>query len=58
MNEANGVEIPYKIHSVGMYMVVEAKNGLALFWDKKTSLMVKLDPSFKASSNILFYAIF
>ncbi|MCJ8736125.1 hypothetical protein PDJAM_G00255280, partial [Pangasius djambal] len=41
----NATEIPYKIHSVGIYLVIEAKNSLILFWDKKTSLMVKLGPS-------------
>ncbi|XP_053496889.1 mucin-2 [Ictalurus furcatus] len=43
----NGTEIPYKIHSVGIYLVIEAENSLTLIWDKKTSLMVKLGPSFK-----------
>ncbi|XP_058264560.1 mucin-2-like isoform X2 [Hemibagrus wyckioides] len=47
LNHDNGTEIPYKIHSVGIYLVIEAENSLALFWDKKTSLMVKLSPSFK-----------
>ncbi|KAM9495182.1 uncharacterized protein Hap1MRO34_016080 [Clarias gariepinus] len=45
----NGTEIPYKIHTVGIYMVIEAKNNLTVFWDKKTSLMVKLGPSFKGT---------
>ncbi|KAF5908258.1 mucin-5AC-like isoform X2, partial [Clarias magur] len=45
----NGTEIPYEIHSVGIYMVIEAKNNLTVFWDKKTSLMVKLGPSFKGT---------
>ncbi|MCI4382007.1 hypothetical protein PGIGA_G00258580, partial [Pangasianodon gigas] len=43
----NSTEIPYKIHSVGIYLVIEAENSLIMFWDKKTSLMVKLGPSFK-----------
>uniref|UniRef100_A0A3B1J7B3 VWFD domain-containing protein n=1 Tax=Astyanax mexicanus TaxID=7994 RepID=A0A3B1J7B3_ASTMX len=43
----NGTEIPYKIHTVGIYLVVEAKNGLVIFWDKKTSLQIKLKASFK-----------
>ncbi|XP_062859721.1 mucin-2-like [Trichomycterus rosablanca] len=42
----NGTEIPYKIHSVGIYLVIEAKNDLVVLWDKKTSLMVRLGPSF------------
>lgn len=32
---------------MGLYQVVEAANGLMLIWNKKTQLMLKLDPSFK-----------
>ncbi|GAA6093701.1 mucin-5AC-like [Tachysurus ichikawai] len=47
LNYDNGTEIDYKIHSVGIYLVIEAENSLTLFWDKKTSLMVKLGPLFQ-----------
>ncbi|XP_072529503.1 mucin-2-like [Salminus brasiliensis] len=43
----NGTEIPYKIHTVGMYLIIEANNGLVLLWDKKTSLQIKLTASFR-----------
>lgn len=48
----NGTEIPYKLHSLGIYLVIEANNNLVLLWDKKTSLRIKLGPSFQASSKI------
>ncbi|KAL7857634.1 hypothetical protein AOLI_G00177350 [Acnodon oligacanthus] len=43
----NGTEIAHKIYTVGIYFVIEAGNGLVLHWDKKTSLKITLDPSFK-----------
>ncbi|XP_057184367.1 mucin-5AC-like, partial [Triplophysa rosa] len=41
-----GEEIPYQIRSMGLYMVIEANNGLMLIWDKKTTIHVKLSPEF------------
>lgn len=46
-NLKRGPEISYKIYAMGLYQVVEAANGLMLIWNKKTQLMLKLDPSFK-----------
>ncbi|MGH0151900.1 UNVERIFIED_CONTAM: hypothetical protein FKN15_042606 [Acipenser sinensis] len=43
----SGEELPYKISTMGIYMVIEAKNGLILMWDKKTSMFIKLSPNFK-----------
>ncbi|XP_037398834.1 mucin-2-like isoform X2 [Pygocentrus nattereri] len=45
----NSTEIPYKSYTVGIYLVIEASHGLVLFWDKKTSLMIKLEPWFKGT---------
>ncbi|XP_072290529.1 uncharacterized protein muc5.1 [Eucyclogobius newberryi] len=42
-----GKEIAYKIHIVGMYLVIEAENGIVLMWNKKTTIMLKLTSSFK-----------
>ncbi|XP_066556499.1 mucin-5AC-like [Amia ocellicauda] len=42
-----GVDVPYSIRHMGIYLVVEASNGLILMWDKKTSLSIKLNPSFR-----------
>uniref|UniRef100_A0A8C6WXW9 VWFD domain-containing protein n=1 Tax=Neogobius melanostomus TaxID=47308 RepID=A0A8C6WXW9_9GOBI len=39
--------IPYKIHVVGIYLVIEAENGIVLMWNKKTTLMLKLKSTFK-----------
>lgn len=48
-----GEEIPYQIRSMGLYMVIEANNGLMLIWDKKTSIHVKLSPEYSVSKSRL-----
>ncbi|XP_068596040.1 mucin-2-like [Brachionichthys hirsutus] len=45
--QSKGKEIPYKSHDMGLYLAIEAKNGLVLIWNKKTSLMIKVSPEFK-----------
>ncbi|CAJ0932973.1 unnamed protein product [Ranitomeya imitator] len=42
-----GTYIPYKVRQMGLYMVIEALNGLVLVWDKRTSIYIKLEPSFQ-----------
>lgn len=46
-----GDEIPYQFSIMGIYMVIEANNGLILMWDQKTSIFIKLSPNFKVSIN-------
>ena len=41
--------MPYHIHTMGIYLLIEANNGLILIWDKKTSIFIKLSPKFKVS---------
>ncbi|XP_041052599.1 mucin-2-like [Carcharodon carcharias] len=41
--------IPYEVRYLGIYLVIEMKNGLVLIWDKKTSLTIKLSHSFKGT---------
>ncbi|KAL6474544.1 hypothetical protein MHYP_G00181050 [Metynnis hypsauchen] len=45
----NSTEFPQRLYTMGIYLVIEVKHGLVLFWDKKTSLMIKLEPSFKGT---------
>ncbi|NWV80218.1 MUC5A protein, partial [Dasyornis broadbenti] len=40
-------EVPYTVRYMGMYLVIETKSGVILMWDKKTSIFIKLSPSFK-----------
>ncbi|XP_046897349.1 mucin-5AC-like [Hypomesus transpacificus] len=42
-----GEVVPYQIYTMGIYLVIEANNGLILMWDKKTSMFIKLSPQFK-----------
>lgn len=39
--------MPFQIRSMGIYMVVDTTVGLILMWDKKTSIFIKLSPSFQ-----------
>ncbi|XP_051885680.1 mucin-2-like [Pristis pectinata] len=45
----HGIPVPYEVRHLGIYLVFEAKNGLILLWDKKTSLTIKLSHSFKGT---------
>uniref|UniRef100_UPI003AB02701 mucin-2-like n=1 Tax=Centroberyx gerrardi TaxID=166262 RepID=UPI003AB02701 len=47
IQQSKGVDIPYQVHTIGIYLVIEAKNGLILIWNKKTTLMIKLSSTFK-----------
>lgn len=38
---------------MGIYLVVEANNGLILMWDRKTSLFIKLSPKYKVNLQYL-----
>ncbi|XP_053801835.1 mucin-5AC [Vidua chalybeata] len=42
-----GGKMPFQIHSMGIYLVVDTTVGLILMWDKKTSIFIKLSPSFQ-----------
>ncbi|OCT81798.1 hypothetical protein XELAEV_18024306mg [Xenopus laevis] len=44
-----GSEVPYQIRQMGIYFVIEAKNGLILMWDKKTSIFIKLSAEFEGN---------
>ncbi|KAM9753684.1 uncharacterized protein ACNS7B_006906 [Menidia menidia] len=45
--QSSGVDIPYKVHTMGLYLVIETRNGLVLMWDKKTTLVINLSSTFK-----------
>ncbi|XP_051660361.1 mucin-5AC-like [Manacus candei] len=42
-----GGKMPFQIRSMGIYLVVDTTAGLILMWDKKTSIFIKLSPSFQ-----------
>lgn len=45
--QSKEVDIPYQVHSIGIYLVIEAQNGLILIWNKRTTVMIKLSPTYK-----------
>ncbi|XP_053304585.1 mucin-5B-like [Spea bombifrons] len=42
-----GGEIPYTIRRMGIYLIIEADNGLILMWDQRTSIFIKLSKEFE-----------
>ena len=42
-----GLQPPYSIRQMGIYLVVDTKVGLVLLWDKGTSIFLRLSPEFK-----------
>ncbi|XP_035538112.1 mucin-5B-like [Morone saxatilis] len=47
LSSGNEETVPFLYRTMGIYLVVEANNGLILMWDRKTSLFIKLSPKYK-----------
>lgn len=45
-----GDDVQYWNRTVGLYLVIEASNGVMLIWDKKTTVFIKLSPDYKVST--------
>lgn len=45
----HGNKIPYTIRKVGMYLVVESAIGIAVMWDRKTTVRILLEPQHSVS---------
>lgn len=45
-----GDDVQYWNRTVGLYLVIEASNGVMLIWDKKTTVFIKLSPDYKVSA--------
>ncbi|KAG8522065.1 Mucin-2, partial [Galemys pyrenaicus] len=44
-----GHHVTYTTREVGQYLVVEASLGVIIIWDKRTTVFIKLAPSYKGS---------
>nr|KAF6466520.1 mucin 2, oligomeric mucus/gel-forming [Rousettus aegyptiacus] len=44
-----GHHVAYTTREVGQYLVVETSTGIIVIWDKKTTIFIKLAPSYKGS---------
>uniref|UniRef100_A0A4W2C6C4 Mucin 2, oligomeric mucus/gel-forming n=1 Tax=Bos indicus x Bos taurus TaxID=30522 RepID=A0A4W2C6C4_BOBOX len=44
-----GHNVAYTTRDVGQYLVVEASIGVIVIWDRKTTIFIKLDPSYKGA---------
>uniref|UniRef100_A0A672GT29 VWFD domain-containing protein n=1 Tax=Salarias fasciatus TaxID=181472 RepID=A0A672GT29_SALFA len=40
----SGVEIEYRIRRVGLYLVLESDIGVAVMWDRKTTIRILMEP--------------
>ncbi|XP_056316783.1 mucin-5AC [Danio aesculapii] len=49
LHRDEGVDIPYQILVRGIYIVLDASNGLTVMWDQKKNMFIKLNPNFKGS---------
>ncbi|CAH2325414.1 Hypothetical predicted protein [Pelobates cultripes] len=47
VQRGTGTSVPYQIRLMGIYLVLETKNGLLLLWDKQTSIFIKVTDTFK-----------
>ncbi|XP_073410448.1 mucin-2 isoform X2 [Dendrobates tinctorius] len=39
--------VKYLTREVGIYLVIEASNGILLIWDRKTTIFIKVSPAYK-----------
>ncbi|XP_040183666.1 uncharacterized protein LOC120916795 [Rana temporaria] len=42
-------EVPYRVRLMGIYLVIETKKGLLIFWDKKSSIFIKVTSEYKGT---------
>ncbi|KAE8607116.1 hypothetical protein XENTR_v10011023 [Xenopus tropicalis] len=50
INREVGEYVPFNVLQMGIYLVIEAANGLVLVWDKKTTIYIKLAPDFQGTT--------
>ncbi|XP_068115922.1 mucin-2-like [Hyperolius riggenbachi] len=43
----SGKNVEYLAREVGIYLVIEASNGILLIWDRKTTILIKVSPNYK-----------
>ncbi|XP_013358358.1 PREDICTED: mucin-5B [Chinchilla lanigera] len=42
-----GGDLPYKVRYMGIFLVIETRSGMAVSWDRKTSVFLRLPQSYK-----------
>lgn len=50
----HGPQIDYNIRNVGLYLVIDSSIGLAVIWDRKTSIRIILKPEHNVSASDYF----
>ncbi|OBS63715.1 hypothetical protein A6R68_07746, partial [Neotoma lepida] len=51
-----GHHVPFITREVGLYLVVEASTGIIVIWDKRTTIFIKLAPSYKVDPTVFYEA--
>lgn len=46
----SGTDVPYRVRLMGIYVVVETLKGLLIFWDKKSSIFIKVTSEYRVST--------
>ncbi|XP_072277620.1 mucin-2-like [Pyxicephalus adspersus] len=46
-HRGSGTDVPYRVRLMGIYLVVETQKGLLIFWDKKSSIFIKVTSEYK-----------
>ncbi|XP_031757172.1 mucin-5AC [Xenopus tropicalis] len=46
-NFGDQLDSPFQIRNSSIYLIIKVSNGIVLTWDKKTSIIIKVTPSFQ-----------
>jgi mucin-5B len=49
VGRGSGGILPYKIRYMGIFLVIETRRGMAVSWDRKTSVVIRLKQHYKVS---------
>ncbi|KAM5248547.1 mucin-5B [Ctenodactylus gundi] len=47
VERGSGGDLPYKIRYMGIFLVIETRSGMAISWDRKTSVFIRLQQHYK-----------
>lgn len=58
INVGDAEETPYHIKNNSLNLIIKAKNGIILVWDKKTGLSIKVPEQFQVRLICFFFLYF
>lgn len=48
-----GGDLPYRVRYMGTHLAIEARSGLVVSWDRRTSVFIRLHQDYKVRSGRL-----